>query len=250
MSVKGRGFTFKSFQFPTGERHIVINDCDNLPIIEIDFEYESDAEIIELVMLADAIHRLGGRIAILHMPYVPYSRQDRINSNGESFSLKSFCNIVNMLGAEKVVITDPHSDVTTALLNSVEVIPQHYVFEKYFNNVGVHCLVSPDGGALKKIYKLAEFTHPLDVIECSKRRNVFTGEITETIVNGHVAGRDCYIVDDICDGGRTFIEIAKILKQREAKKIVLMVTHGFFTKGTEVFDGLIDEIYTIKGRKK
>ena len=62
-----------------------------------------------------------------------------------------------------------------------------------------------------------------------------------------------YIVDDICDGGRTFIEIAKYLKEADSidsSRIHLMVTHGFFTKGLGVFDGLIDHIYTRKGKIK
>lgn len=50
--------------------------------------------------------------------------------------------------------------------------------------------------------------------------------------------------------GGTFIAIAKELKKHKPKQIVLMITHGFFTKGLEVFDGLIDEIYTRKGKVK
>jgi Phosphoribosylpyrophosphate synthetase len=83
-------------------------------------------------------------------------------------------------------------------------------------------LVSPDGGALKKIYKLAEKVDCLGVIECSKNRNIKTGEITTTKVytdGRSVDGKDCYIVDDICDGGRTFIEIAKELKSLTQTKL-------------------------------
>lgn len=250
MSIKGLGFTFKSFKFPCGERHIVIPNIGELPLMNIEMEYESNEDIIELLMLSDAIHNAGGKVNELHIPYVPYSRQDRINIFGECFSLKVFCQLINSINANKVIITDPHSDVTTALINNVEVVHQHEVFEQIFKNVGVHCLVSPDGGSLKKIYKLAQLTNPSQVIECSKKRDVSSGDITETIVNGHVSGRDCYIVDDICDGGRTFIEIAKVLKNKNANKVVLMVTHGFFTKGIGVFVGLIDEVYTRKGRVK
>lgn len=244
-------FKYKSFNFPCGERHIVVEDLDDLPQANITFEYQNDSEIIELLLIVDAIKRIGGYIHNLEIPYVPYSRQDRVNIQGECFSLKVFCFLINSIKAKEVFITDPHSDVTTALLNNVTVIPQYEIFEKYFRNIGVFSLVCPDGGALKKIHKLASITHPSRVIECSKIRDTSTGEISGIRINdNHLAGRDFYIVDDICDGGRTFIEIAKVLKQHEARKIVLMVTHGFFTKGLEVFDNLIDEVYTRKGRVK
>lgn len=251
MSVKGIGFEFKSMNFPCGEKHIIIEDLHELPLMNIEFDFEKNEDIIELLLLADAVHNLGGKIETLHIPYVPFSRQDRINVPGECFSLRMFCNLINSLNAKRVVITDPHSDVTPALLSNVEVIQQHAVFEKYFYNPGPFILVCPDGGALKKINKLASIVNPVRVVECSKRRNVATGEITGVkIHDDNIAGRNFYIVDDICDGGRTFIEISKELKQQGANKIVLMVSHGFFTKGLEVFDGLIDEIYTRKGRVK
>ena len=104
---------------------------------------------------------------------------------------------------------------------------------------------------MKKIYKIAAHSHALGVIECSKIRDLNTGKILETVVhcNG-LQGKDCVIFDDICDGGRTFIEIAKILKERDCGKIELRVTHGFFTKGLQVFDGLIDKIFTHEKRIK
>lgn len=243
---------YKKFHFPVGECHIIIQDIGELPTPDILFEYENDGEIMELMLLGGAIKRLGGCVNKLEIPYVPYSRQDRINIQGEPFSLKIFATLINAIGANDVVITDPHSDVTPALLNNCVIIHQHEVFQKYFGEKKDFFLVSPDGGALKKIYKLAAVTKPLGVIECSKIRNTSTGEITGVNVPcGSNVGNDFIIVDDICDGGRTFIEIAKIIRENNPRsKIVLMVTHGFFTKGIEVFEGLIDEIYTRKGRVK
>lgn len=251
MSVRGIGFTYKTFNFPTGEKHVKIEDIDDLPIINIELNFEKNEDIIELLLLCDAVKEIALPIESIIIPYVPFSRQDRINSVGESFSLRVFCNLINSIGAKRIYITDPHSDVTPALLNNCVVTHQHEVFGKYFRGIGVHCLVCPDGGALKKIYKLATLSSPSRVIECSKIRNTSNGEITGVkIHDAALAGRDFYIVDDICDGGRTFVEIAKVLRDAKANKVVLMVTHGFFTKGLGVFDGLIDEIYTLKGRVK
>ena len=73
-----------------------------------------------------------------------------------------------------------------------------------------------------------------------------TGNITKTtVLHDDFGGKDCVIVDDICDGGRTFIELAKVLKERGAGKIGLFVTHGIFSQGVGVlFDNGIDFIYT------
>ena len=91
----------------------------------------------------------------------------------------------------------------------------------------------------------------MGVIHCEKIRNVKNGEILETIVHKEdLGGHDAIIVDDICVGGRTFIEIAKILKKRNCGKITLMVSHGIFSNGLEVFRDLIDEIYTKDARLK
>lgn len=251
--LKATGFTYKKFNFPCGEMHIQV---DNLlgymnESVSIQLKFEKNEDIIELLLVHDALKRIGIRIKTLYIPYVPFSRQDRINTPGECFSLQVFANLINSLNIEKVFITDPHSDVTPALINNCVIMKQHDVFAQWLYNFSDFWLISPDAGALKKIYQLAKVCNSLGVIECSKNRNVQTGEITGVKVNAeNLEGKDCYIVDDICDGGRTFIEIAKELQRLYCGKITLMVTHGFFTKGLEVFDGLIDEIYTKDGKVK
>lgn len=244
---------FKSFKFPTGELHVQLEDWSikAYRAVNLNFIFEKNEDIIELLLLCDALKRSELKVNQLFIPYVPFSRQDRVEKRGECFSLSVFANLINSIDADKVIITDPHSDVTPALIKNCEVIPQHQALSFIFENKSDFWLVSPDSGALKKIYKLAAKVSPYGVIECSKLRNTATGEIARTQVHAEdLEGKDCYIVDDICDGGRTFIEIAKILKTKNCGRIILAVTHGFFTKGLEVFEGFIDEIYTLKGKIK
>lgn len=245
------GFTYEKFNFPVGEMHIKLKTFQWHKIVSMEFVFEKNEDIIELLLVVDALKRIDNKLDSLILNYVPFGRQDRVNEYGECFSLKVFADLINSCGFKVVVITDPHSDVTTALINNCYVTPQDYVFAPYFEGKNEFYLISPDGGSLKKIYKLAKLVDCYDVIECSKLRNTKTGEITGVKVHFDDFGnKDCYIVDDICDGGRTFIEIAKELKKKNCGRIILMVTHGFFTKGLEVFDGLIDEIYTLKGKVK
>lgn len=246
------GFEYTKFNYPCGEMHVRISKFpDAVPYLKMEFERNED--IIELMLVCDAMRRMGYIVPYLELPYVPFGRQDRVAVGGDCLSLAVFAGIINSLNFLEVEVTDPHSDVTTALINNCRVITQADVFEKYLKDKSDYYLVSPDAGATKKIYHLAQRVSSRGVIECSKTRYPKTGEITGVTVHAdNLFGNDCYIVDDICDGGRTFTEIAKLLKSPEMNcgKIVLMVTHGFFTKGLGVFDGLIDEIYTRKGRVK
>jgi ribose-phosphate pyrophosphokinase len=110
--------------------------------------------------------------------------------------------------------------------------------------------VSPDAGAEKKIFAFAKELGFENVVRAGKVRDVSSGKITGTEVYVpepalYKTDKDFLIVDDICDGGRTFIELAKKLRPMTTGKIKLLITHGIFSKGIEVFDGIIDEVLVI-----
>jgi ribose-phosphate pyrophosphokinase len=149
-----------------------------------------------------------------------------------------------------VTIWDAHSEVSPALINRVVNVPQADLVAQFAElkaklvNAEV-TLISPDAGASKKTLKIAEkFNLELEVIQAFKVRNLKTGQIEATEIQGDVSGKNVLIADDICDGGRTFIELAKVLKAKGAKEVSLFITHGIFSKGLAVFEGLIDAIYT------
>ena len=248
--LTAKNFKYKRINFPCGEMHIRVEEVNAEPL-SILFEFDKNEDIIELLLVCDALKRMGQSLAELTMPYIPFARQDRVGVEGECFSLRVFADVLNGLRLKRIVVTDPHSDVATALIDNCVVIKQADIFVETLTNKADYWLISPDAGALKKTYALAAKVKTLGVVECGKHRNMVDGQITGVIVHAEdLKGKDCYIVDDICDGGRTFIEIAKCLKLKNCGKIVLLVTHGFFTKGLNVFDGLIDEIYTRKGKIK
>jgi ribose-phosphate pyrophosphokinase len=250
--IKLNGAEYTKFTFPSGEINVKISNV-NSSNIDITFDFERSEEIVELMLVVDAIKRYNSHrdlgLGKLYMRYVPFGRQDRVMQKGESLSIKVFCDLINSMGFTRVLIDDAHSSVTTSLLDNCLEFEQKDIFVKYLLDKEDFYLISADGGALKKIYKLAESVNTLGVIECSKERDVKTGQITRTVAHCYkdIVGKECVIVDDICDGGRTFIEIAKTLKIIGCGKITLCVTHGLFTKGLEVFDGLIEHIITNKG---
>lgn len=254
--IQGIGFDHEKFIFPCGEMHVRLKDFEVGRRVSLHFHFQKNDDLIELLLVCDALKRAGMVLEGIAMPYVPFGRQDRVAVSGECFSLKVFCDLLNSCEAKVVNISDPHSDVTTALINNVQVLEQWEIFERYLKEEKNFFLVSPDGGALKKIFKLAKVVPCLDVIECSKIRNVRTGAIEGVKVHWPFqiswhGTLKFFIVDDICDGGRTFIEIAKEIKKVNSSfQVTLMVTHFFGTKGLGVFDGLIDHIVSLNGYVK
>lgn len=114
-------------------------------------------------------------------------------------------------------------------------------------------LISPDAGATKKIYKLAEqIGYKGDIITCSKSRDE-NGRLSNIIIpEYHQPDKDIIIIDDICDGGATFINIAKVLREykHHRGRIYLIVTHSIFSKGTNELLQHFDAIYTTNSYKE
>ncbi|RQO32277.1 phosphoribosylpyrophosphate synthetase [Taibaiella sp. KBW10] len=245
--VAGTPIAFESFIFSGGEPHIRIQaDFDISEPVIITHRFNTFQDIGLLCLAVDALRRLGVAQISLFIPYFPAARQDRVMVPGEPLSVKVNADIINSLGLHQVWVYDPHSEVTPALLNRVTVMTNH----KFIRNVaaaigGDLVLISPDGGALKKIYKVAEALGGVPVIECSKVRDVATGKLKSfSVYADDLAGKTCLLVDDICDGGGTFIGLAEALKQKNAGSLYVAVSHGIFSKG---FDGLnqwFERIYT------
>lgn len=249
------------FTFPGGEVHIKLSDGGlRQPVYPLTHFIRNSADIMALLLITDAMRRAGQQNIALTLPYVPYARQDRVMVEGEPLSIKVFADLINAQNYTSVTVWDPHSDVTPALINNCKVVHQHEIISNNLATIGLsrtpHVLVCPDAGARKKILKVAQTLHINDIVWADKIREVATGKITGTTLGallpqplvfsskGKQSDCDVLIVDDICDGGMTFIELAKQLRPLTTGKIKLYVTHGIFSKNTEVFKGLIDEIYT------
>lgn len=251
-------FQHSRWLFPGGEIGVRLFCCPALKDgpTKIVARLKNSDDIMELVMAADAVKRAGGTFSLV-LPYVPYGRQDRVCCEGESLSVKAFATIVNGLGATSVTVLDPHSDVTPAVIDRCKIVDSKTIIGQ-FDELNAYLqpgrpddrpvFVSPDAGANKKVADLAGFYGRNYFIRADKLRDLATGKIKEIVVinpREEVEDRNCIIIDDLCDAGGTFVGLAAALKAKGAKSVVLYVTHGLFTKGTDVlYKGGIDEIYT------
>lgn len=236
---------FSSFQFPGGESHIKFVHQYPHGGVYIQQRIRNGDDLMLVLLAVDALTRMGAesRNITLSIPYLPYARQDRVMVDGEPFSLKVFSQLINNLNLYSVEVFDPHSDVGPALLDRCVVIPNTNAVQDFVaeNSIRDFTLISPDAGAYKKTSKLGEYFRA-PVVIASKKRDVSTGALSGCEIHGDVAGRPCLIVDDICDGGRTFLQLADALKSAEAGDLHLFVSHGIFSNG---FDALRERFKTI-----
>jgi ribose-phosphate pyrophosphokinase len=240
------------FKFPAQEVHLAMKE--NYWTVKVEMKFEGSDDIMTLLLLDNILRKEHSQAYPLTIKYFPYARQDRHTEQGAPFSLRVMADIVKMCNISLLTVWDAHSDVLESLFPErfVDVIEQYQLLDCICVQHDLYrkhtiALVSPDAGSLKKIYKCAKKSK-LPVIKADKNRNVSTGEIISTSVHNleEAGDRTLLIVDDICDAGRTFIELAKAIKadpKYQGNEILLYVTHGIFSKGLDVFNDYIDKIY-------
>lgn len=271
VDIKKSQIKYEISRFPDGQQQIKVTSFLQYRLTESKLVDEAIADPIkiysrlndfkdlELIYCTVAsLRQLRVKEIHLYTPYFLGSRSDRQFEEGSNNYLKHvICPIINSLGFESITVLDPHSDILEACLNGFKKVSNEQLVHSFTNsfwNNGSCVIVSPDAGASKKIYKLAEsIKFKGDIITCSKDRDK-DGKLTKCIVPtsfNHV-NKNFVIIDDICDGGATFINIARELKEQwkhKNPKIYLIVTHGIFSKGFEELSKYFDGIYCTNSYK-
>jgi len=242
----GKSIAFKAFDFNGGEPHLQIQeDLGKDTQVMITLRPQNFHDMGMMLLAVDALKRMGIQQLELFLPYFPGARQDRVMVSGEPLTVKVYADLINSQGFQKVMVYDPHSEVTSALVNQVKVIYNLEFVKKCIGDQKDYLLISPDGGALKKIYKVSQYLGGVPVIACSKIRDVKNGQLTGfTVYADDLNNKPCFIVDDICDGGGTFLGLAEKLKEKNAGSIYLIVSHGIFSKGFSTLEKQFTGIYT------
>lgn len=207
-------------------------------------------EMFKLILTIDAIRRVKPDSSInLCLPYLPFARQDRVCNKGEANGISAFARILNSLELASVELLDPHSDAAESAINRCVKIDlanmlagQNVLGWMNFSNTW---FVAPDAGAVKRVKELARSLGAAGVITASKERDTETMALTKTVFDDEVADRNLLVIDDLCDGGRTFISLSKAIYAKGTPSTLrLWVTHGIFSYGTEVVTDHFDGVYT------
>lgn len=214
--------------------------------VAITTRVNSSDDLMELFMVTDALRAQGAERIHVFMPYLPYARQDRMMRAGEALSIRVFADLINAQEYASVRVYDAHSDVGPALIRRCVNHTNHTFVSSVLADKSGYVIVSPDAGAFKKVHTVCEAIgyHATPAI-CTKVR-VANGEIEKVAVTlDDFGGKDAYIIDDICDGGRTFIALAAQLKRHGAGSVNLIVSHAILSYGEEPLkQGGVDHIYT------
>lgn len=248
----GEFSTHKLFQFPDGsikfELSVYIDPNDSFrgdTIVKTRLRNHKD--IFTLALVKDVLDRkLPTQTHRVKIDYMMYQQDDRLFDVKESFGLKVVCKFINDMKWDEVIVFAPHSD-KVEFIDKVRIVDNstfvyHAISDIPMGDQAVW--VIPDAGAYKTQMKMIQKMHHKRFISCSKSRDSKTGAITTSIPDKDLGGKDCFIVDDICLGGATFVAIADALRVRGCGNIYLIVSHGVFNKGlTHLFDEF-KHIYT------
>lgn len=212
------------------------------------WKFENNEEMVALYFLTRHLKAKGVSRIVLELPYIPNARQDRVKKPEDVFTLKYFAEFINSLGFAEVMVLDPHSYVSEALIDRIRIrTPKDYV-EQVLECIGGKekpLLFFPDEGAMKRYSAMFDLPYVFGI----KKRDWTTGEIKGLDVAGRtelIAGSSVLIIDDICSRGGTFFHSARALKELGAGDIYLYISHCENT----ILDGeipksdLIKQVYT------
>lgn len=235
--INGKGY--KVVKFPDGELHLELDALNRKEAVTIKCRITNSDELFLMMQLHDILKRQCIEVDLIEIYYLMGMRCDRLFDISRPFTLSLVSDVINAFGARSVCLYEPHSDRALRLIkNSGRCCMTEFVVgklrdrEKYF-------LVAPDKGALDR-YNRFDFS-----VICQKHRDEATGNLTEFSVRPftNVSGKNLLVVDDLCDGGGTFVGLAPKLRELAPKSLSLLVTHAVQLQGVEKVASAYDRVY-------
>ena len=195
--------------------------------------YPANDNLMELLIITDALRRSSARRITAVVPYFGYARQDRRSGSRTPISAKLVANLISHSGVDRVMTLDLHAgqiqgffDIPTDNLYASPVMVRD-IKERF--DLSKAMVVSPDVGGVARARGLAKrINTPLAIVDKRRER---PGESEVMNVIGDVAGYNCILVDDIVDSGGTLVNAAEALIAHGAKEVSAYITHGVLSGG-------------------
>jgi len=192
--------------------------------------YPVNDNILELLIMIDALKRASAGIINVVIPYYGYGRQDRKARSREPITAKLVANLLEKTGADRILTMDLHTsqiqgffDIPVEHLYGVPILGQYFQ-EKELEDI---VIVAPHNGSIGRARKVANLLHaPIALID---KRRFEENAFETTSVVGNVEGKNAIIIDDLIDTGDTIVLAAKTLAENGAKAIYAGCTHPVFT---------------------
>lgn len=239
--------------FPDGEKHVTVNELNRRIPVSIYCRITCADDLFCLMQVADVVNRQEMIIDNLFIGYLMSMRCDRLFDINRPFSLKLIAGIINNIGAKRVNIVEPHSLTSLMLIkDSVGVLSTAEFFVKELlrskeKNLDA-VVVLPDNGALNRYQIHGRYPY----IVCNKERDAETGKLLSFSVNvgeTECKDKDLVLLDDLCDGGGTFVGLAPKLRELAPKSLSLLVTHAIQLDGIRKVAEAYDHVYITNSYK-
>ena len=234
-----KGENIRFVLFPDNQPHVIVDGIDQGDEVTVICSITYSLKMMHLLQASNALDHLGAKKKLLVIPYLMAARYDRLMQTGDSFDLEVIAGLINSCGFEKVFLFDVHSKVSLQLIKNSVNIDNRQLVERYNREDAV--VICPDTGASKKVQEYFNWNkHLVEIVYCKKSRELSTGRLTLQVSEpGKCMNRNCVIIDDICDGGATFLAIAD---QIQPSHLTLIVTHGIFSKGFSLLEKKFNKI--------
>ncbi len=197
-----------------------------------------DQQIMEQLAIINAAKRAGARIVTAVMPYRGYSRADKPDNSHESFMGPLTMRFFAEAGADRIIEVDPHAGQSAGFLSnfntdyiavpSLPAVQDYIKTEIAHNDIADACIVAPDAGRAKLNERYADnLLLPLAIIH---KRRIGANVVSKAIdVVGDVAGKHCFMIDDMVDTAGTIVNGAEKLRDLGASNVTILATHGIFS---------------------
>ena len=181
--------------------------------------------IMEAVIMADAARRASAKTVNLVMPYFGYARQERKSAPRTPITAKLVADLITAAGVSRLITLELHTGAIQGFFNiPVDHLFAKPIFSSYFKKTETMLMVSPDAGGVERARALAKmYGCGLAIID--KRRDR-PNESTVMNLVGDVKGKDCILVDDICDTAGSLSKAAKALMEEGASSVRACVSHA------------------------
>jgi len=196
----------------------------------------TDHHLIEFGLICDALKRVGATDITAVIPWLGYSKQDRVFREGEPLSVKVIASMIQSVNISKIITFDLHNpailgffDVPVINLSAMPLLVNHFRSTPGLDNTLV---IAPDAGAVKASSAFAK-NLGVSVAYIDKDRDLATGQITVRGLSQVVRDKDIIIVDDMIVTGNTLLKTVDYLKEHGAKSIKVGVTHHLYVPGTQ-----------------
>ena len=215
------------------------------------FGHNVNEDLMEMLIMLDALKRASAKRVTVVVPYYPYSRQDKKGRGREPISARLITDLIATAGADRIMSVDLHAsqiqgffDGPVDHLFAKPVLLNHFIETLDAEDRETLTVVSPDMGRVRVADQWSDsLDAPLAIIH--KRRDPkVANQVTVHEIVGEVTGRTCLLVDDMIDTAGTIVKAAQALKANGARKVIVGATHAIFSDpaSERLQDAAIDRV--------